>query len=100
MVASHAVVQQDAARTVAEMSAAMEKHANEGDWERVEEIAVKLRVAVMDVPERLRRDALLAAQRSLDRVQLNARDARGEVADKLSALRRGEDARKAYAGTD
>jgi len=85
---------------VLEMSAAMEMHAASGDWEIVEELAVRIRSAVMAVPESQRREALLAVRRSMEQVQSLAHDARSDVTEKLSAIRRGKDATRAYAGTD
>jgi uncharacterized protein (DUF2461 family) len=86
----------DAAGVVHEMALSMESFAAAGNWERVTEIAVALRHAVMRVPESLRRDSMLVAQRCLKHVQSMAQDAKGEVTDKLSALRRGRDATRAY----
>ena len=96
MVASSAVIQQKPVEITAEMAASLEAHAGAGDWERVEEIAVKLRAAVMQVPEHDRRDAILAAQRSMQKVQTLAQDARIDVTGKLAAIRRGKDATAAY----
>lgn len=96
MVASSAAVQQDPAHVTAEMAASMEAHAGAGDWERVEELAAKLRAIVMQVPESRRRDAILMAQRSMEKVQTLAQDARTDVTGKLAAIRRGKDATAAY----
>ena len=96
MVASSAVVRQRPAEVTAEMAASMEAHAGAGDWERVEEIAVRLRAAVMQVPENQRREAIQAAQRSMQKVQTLAQDAKTDVTGKLAAIRRGKDATAAY----
>ena len=98
MVASQAAIQQTL--TTAEMTATMEAHAASGDWERVEEFLVKLRAAVLEVPERERRDTVLAIQRSLEKVQGLAQSARADVTGKLSQIRLGRDAAKAYSVTD
>jgi len=100
MAANQAEVKQSPDSVVLEMSQVMESCAAAGEWERVEEIATTLRSAVMLVPERLRRDALLAVQRSVEEVHALAQGARSEVGDQLSVLRRGQDARKAYEFTD
>ncbi len=100
MVASEAVIQESPATGVAEVSAAMEAHATTGEWELVEELVARLRAAVMDVPEGQRRESLLVAQQALERVQSHAKDARGDVAEKLSAIRRGKDAARAYAAAE
>lgn len=96
MVASQEALQQEPRIIAAEMIQSMEASARYGDWERVEEIAAQLRAAVMQVPEHERRETLLAVSRSLERVQSLARDARADVTQKLSAIRRGKDATAAY----
>lgn len=100
MVASHAEMQQTPGGVASEMTASMEAHAASGEWERVEEIAVKLRTAIMQVPEHERRDTVLAVRRSMDKVQTLAQNARNDVTGKLSAIRLGKDATAAYTGTD
>ena len=100
MVASQQAIQAGPSGITAEMTESMEAHAAAGDWERVEEIAIKLRVAVMQVPEQDRRSAILAAARSLEKVQALARETRDAVTGKLSAIRRGQDATRAYSATD
>ncbi len=100
MVASQAVMEQGPLGIVAEMTSSMESFAAAGDWERVEEIAVRLRHAVMDVPETERRNALLDAQRSMEQVQSLALEAKGDVTGKLKVLRRGQSAARAYSAMD
>ena len=100
MVASQAVMEQHPDAIASEMSASMEAHAATGDWEKVEEIAVRLRAAVMRVPDLERRDTLLAMRRSMEKVQTLAQDARNEVTAKLSAIRLGKDATAAYTHMD
>ena len=97
MVASQAVMERDPIRVIAEVSANMEAQAASGEWEKVEELAGKLRNAVMAVPEDQRRDALLMAHRTIEHIQDVARAARQTTAEKLSAIRRGRDATRAYA---
>lgn len=101
MVASQAAMEQSRtggtpAEIVLEMAASMEASAEHGEWDRVEEIAQRLRSAVMQVPEADRRGSLLAAQRSTEKVQALADSARHDVTGKLSDIRRGRDAAKAY----
>ena len=96
MVASRESMEQSPDAIASEMTTSMEAHAASGDWERVEEITVKLRAAVMQVPESRRRELLLAVGRSIEKVQTLAQDARHEVTDRLSAIRRGKDAAAAY----
>lgn len=96
MVASQQALRQDAQAVAAEMTQSMEASARNGDWDRVEEIAVQLRAAVMQVAEHDRRETLLEVSRSIERVQLLTRDARTDITQKLSAIRRGKDATVAY----
>ena len=96
MVASQQVMQQDPQAVASDMSDSMEAFARHGDWDRVEEIAAKLRAAVMQVPEAERRETILSVSRSIERVQSLAEGARSDVKEKLSAIRRGKDATAAY----
>lgn len=82
--------------TVIAMCARMEELAIAGDWDGVEDIAVRLRAAVMHVPEADRRTVLLVVKRSTDKVEAGAKKARENVTHKLSELRRGQAAKKAY----
>lgn len=100
MVATQAAMREDPRRVVDEMTASMELSAQDGDWERVEEIAARLQQAVMAVPEDERRAALVEAQRGMDEVRALAEKARGEVTGKLSALKRGQHATQAYTAID
>ncbi len=99
MVASHAVMQKTPAETVLEVAANMEAFAEQGEWERVEEMAEKLRAAILQVPEAKRRSSLHAAQRAIGHIQVAAVAARHDVTGKLSEIRRGRDAAKAYSST-
>ena len=98
MVDGHSPMEHSPTETVLEMVTSMETCADEGDWERVEEISVRLRVEIMRVPETERRACLRAAQRGTDKVQQRAKSARDGVTEKLSEIRRGRDAAKAYGG--
>ncbi len=96
MVAHPEALKHTAEATVLAMCARMEELAIAGDWDDVEDIAVRLRTAVMHVPEADRRAVLLAVKRSTDKVEAGAKKARENVTDKLSELRRGQVAKKAY----
>ncbi len=100
MVASQAVMEQGPMRAVVDISADIEAQAESGEWEKVEELAGKLRSAVMAVPEEQRRAALLMAHRTIEHIQERATAARQTTAEKLSAIRRGRDATRAYAGNE
>ena len=96
MVASHATMTNTPESVVLEMSARMEELAAAGDWDEVEDLAVRLRSALLEVPEAERRSVLLAVQRSTEKVTAGARSARETVTGKISELRLGQVAKKAY----
>ncbi len=96
MVASQAVISDTPESIVLEMSKRMETLAAAGDWDEVEDIAVRLRNAVLEVPEANRRPVLLAVQRTAAKVAEGARAARQTVSGKISELRLGQVAKKAY----
>lgn len=100
MAANQATLKQTPDEIVAEMSASLSVFASEGEWDRVEEIIVRLRSAVMLVPEDRRVDAIMLASQSIDEVEMSAGTARREVTTKLAAIRRGETAKKAYQGAN
>lgn len=100
MVASQAVMQHGADARVSKMLVEMEAHAASGEWEKVEELTLKLKNAILAVPDSEQRETLLAARRSMEQVQSIAQDAKNDVSDKLSSIRRGKDAAKAYAAAD
>ncbi len=74
----------------------MEALAERGDWQQVEDIAVRLKSAVLAVPVARRRDTVLAVRRSVANIKALAERERASVADKLSQIHRGRRATKAY----
>ena len=90
----------DPIRYVAELGESIAAHAANENWDDVEECAVRLRAAVMDVPARDRKEALLAARRSIEAVESLAREARGQVAGRLSKIRLGREMSAAYGASD
>ena len=74
----------------------MESYAEAGNWDEVEALAIRLRLAIMDVPAAHRRSVIVAAQRSVNKVVAGARSARQDVSGKLTELTRGKAAKKAY----
>jgi len=96
MVANQAAIGETPESKVLALSEHMEALAAAGDWDEVEDTAVRLRRAVMDVPEASRRPVVLAAQRSIEKVAAAAKNARRTVTGKISELRRGQVAKKAY----
>lgn len=67
-----------------------------GAWSDVENLAVRLRAAVMNVPEAERRQVILDVQRVTNKASAEAEHAQRDVTEKLSALRRGQAATEAY----
>jgi hypothetical protein len=96
MVAGHEDMTDNAESTVLAMCERMEELAAAGDWDEVADIALHLRHAVLEVPEANRRPVVLAAQRSTTKVAAGAKSARQTVTGKISELRRGQVAKKAY----
>ena len=96
MVASQAAISETPESVVLEMSKRMETLAAAGDWDDVEDIAVRLRSALLEVPEANRRTLLLAVQRSTEKVAEGAKIARQTVSGKIKELRLGQVAKKAY----
>jgi 5-methylthioribose kinase len=96
MAANPAVFHDSAASAVIEMSERIEALAAAAEWDQIEDITVRLQAAVTKVPEAERRAVLLAVQCSIDNVANAARLARQSVSGKLTELRRGQVAKKAY----
>ena len=96
MVASQKVMTDSAATAAMEIVSQMEALAATGEWEQVADVAERLRAAVLTVPETGRRDVLIAAQHCTDKVLADAKLAHESVSGKLSELRRGQVAKKAY----
>ena len=100
MVAHQTSVESRPADTVIETVARMEASVASGDWARVEQLAVRLRHIVIEVPESERQAVIVSVGRCLDRLQTKVLQSRGEVGDKLSDIRRGRVANRAYGQQD
>jgi hypothetical protein len=96
MAASRPLIQESPRDTALDMTREMLALARHGDWDRVERVAVMLRSAVLDVPEAERREIAAAADKATEQVRALAEQARGDVASRLKALRRGQNAARAY----
>ena len=96
MVASTAQMQETPESIVIEMAQQIQTLAAEGDWTEVENLAVRLRTAVTHVPEAKRRSAIVAVQRAIETVAAEAATAQHDVSGRLTALRRGQKATRAY----
>ena len=99
MVANRATTEVSPVNMAREMARNMEQLAAEGQWSGVERIAVRLRSVVLEVPENERREIMEFVNYALERVRTQALSSRGEVAGKLSEIRRGRDAARAYGGS-
>jgi len=96
MAASQKAMRESPQAVALEMSEHMETLAADGDWAEVENLAIRLRGAVMKVPEADRRTILLAVQQSAERVAAHAKEVREDVTGRITAIRRGQAATKAY----
>lgn len=96
MVANRATIHDSSASAAFELSERIETLAAAGDWDQIENLTVRLQAAVTKVPEAERRAVLLAVQRSIEKVAAAAKLARQGVSGKLTELRRGQVAKKAY----
>lgn len=96
MVASQKVMNDSAATAAMDIVSQMEALAAAGEWEQVADVSERLRVAVLNIPEAERRSVLVAAQQCTDKVLAEAKQAHESVSGKISELRRGQVAKKAY----
>ncbi len=79
-----------------EIAEQMERLAAKGDWRRVEQLAFRLEGAVLEVPENERRALVMSIGESLERARTMALASRADVTQKLSGIRRGQVATRAY----
>ncbi len=96
MALSKAHTQESPESVVLEMTQHLQALAKDGAWDEVENLTVRLRGAVMSVPEDRRREAIHEVQRVTDKVLAEAEIAHRDLADRLSGLRRGQVATRAY----
>ena len=96
MAANQAMIDASPAEIAVDMMARMEALAASSEWSRVEQLAVRLKSAVLDVPENERQSVAVAIAHSLERVQTIALVSHGEVKEKLSEIHRGRAATRAY----
>lgn len=100
MLADDATLDIDPVTHVLEMVARMEALAVSGEWAGTEQLAECIKAAVLEVPENDRRRVVTAVAHGLERVQTQVLSSRNEVTEKLSAIRRGRVARRAYGQPD
>ncbi len=99
MVANRATTEGSPGQMARDMAKNMEELAANGQWDGVEQIVVRLRSVVLEVPEQDRREVMNFINACLERVRTQALTSRGEVTGKLSEIRRGRDAARAYGGS-
>ena len=81
---------------VREMAAHLEELAAAGDWKDVERLMGQLHSVLLSVPEYERRPLVVIVQASIGKVAEAVRTARDDIAGRISTLRRGQAAAKAY----
>lgn len=96
MVANQARLPDSPADVAMDIVARMEALAVDGDWGRIEQLAVRLRSTILEIPQQERQAAIVSVGQCLERLQIKVLVSRGEVAEKLSDIRRGQVARRAY----
>lgn len=96
MVASRATMEVSPGKMAREMANNMVRLADEGQWSGAEHVAARLRSAVLEVPADERQDVMQFVNNCLERVTTKALCSRSDVAMKMSEVRRGRDAAKAY----
>jgi len=79
-----------------EMLHDMQEYADAGDWQKVQAIQGKLHLHIDQVPARQRRELLLEASRSVEKIQQAANYARNEAWEKLASIRHGRKATETY----
>jgi len=79
-----------------QLATRMEALAASAQWDKVEQLTVRIRNTLLEIPDRERRAAVLEVTQSFERVQTLALASRHDVTDKLSEIRRGRAATAAY----
>lgn len=96
MVANNVTIEANPAARILDMASLMERVAANGEWKRTEQLAAKLKTAVLEVPARERGRLMTSIVDSIEKVQTMAMASRAEVTEKISGIRRGRDATRAY----
>ena len=96
MAANQATIDARPADVAMDLVARMEALAESSEWSRVEQLAVRLRNTVLEIPESERQAAIVSIGHCLERLQIKVLVSRGEVTEKLSDIRRGRVATRAY----
>lgn len=100
MIANQATIESRPADLAMETVARMEAFGASGDWNRVDQLSVRLRHIVLEVPEDEREAVIVSISHCLERLHIKVLTARGEVSEKLTDIRRGRVANRAYGQPD
>ena len=96
MLANQAAMEAGPAELALDIVARMETLAESGEWGRIERLAARLRGAILETPVEQRQAVLVAARRCVERIQSKALGSRNDTREKLSEIRRGRVAARAY----
>lgn len=96
MLAHRAEVAAGPQKDAMELVQLMESAAERQEWERAEKFAVQVKSALLRIPESERAAVVITLNKVLERVRAAALSSRAEVLEKLSEIRRGRDAQRAY----
>jgi len=99
MVASRTTSEVSPASMAREMAKNLEQLAANDQWNGAEQVVARLSSVILEIPEDERREVLEYVSYCLERVRTQALSSRGEVTSKLSEIRRGRDAARAYGGS-
>ncbi len=97
MLANRAEIESGPQREAHELVALMEGAVARQEWERAEKLAVQVKSALLRIPESERAAAVMALSQVFERVKTSALSSRAEVLARLSEIRRGRVAQRAYA---
>ena len=100
MAANQASVNASPADHAMDIVARMEALADSGEWSRIEQLAARLCSVLLDIPDKERQAAIVRISPCFERLQIKVLVSRGEVAEKLSDIRRGQVATRAYGQPD
>ncbi|MDH4046652.1 MAG: hypothetical protein OEW68_00240 [Gammaproteobacteria bacterium] len=81
---------------VRELLTSLQEFAEAGDWQRVQATVGKLQGLLEQLPPAGRRELLLEANRSVDKIRQSANYARNEICEKLVSIRQGRKAAASY----
>ena len=96
MVANQATIEASPGDLALDIVSRMEALAADGEWNRVEQLAVRLKSVILEIPENERQPLVVAVKRHFERVQTRALVSCSELKEKLSEIRRGRIATRAY----